>query len=498
MAIEYEKENIRLVILICVAMAIIVSLFAVIFMLQMVGIQASSPPYCQYGDIDGDGVIDKDEYLLTPRTWYEKERGDVDNDGDFDSYDTTLIAYYINGVITQFPVGDRSSDSYQYDTPPYVKTVNPSSTSLFVGQTLYLYVTGNDSNGETLKIWVQVRQAGNVIYEFPAVISEPGVDNKFTYTFDYAGTYDIVVYVGYAYRGMSAPDSQTIRITVEAGNTPPVPSFSWSPPDPVVGEEVTFDASGSYDPDGWITSYSWYIDNQVKTGKTITHIFSRAGKYTVTLTVTDNDGLSESFSSVVTVSESATNPPVADFTFIVDGKTVTFTDRSYDSDGYITSWLWDFGDGETSTEQNPVHEYLFLGTYTVTLTITDNDGLSGVKSKVVDISSPVGYPVADFTFAIEGKTVYFYDNSYDTDGTIVSWLWNFGDGKISTERSPIHEYSSAGRYTVTLTVTDNDGLSASAVKTVVVEKDYTLYYIAGGGIALMAIVGAVIWRRKRK
>jgi PKD repeat protein len=79
--------------------------------------------------------------------------------------------------------------------------------------------------------------------------------------------------------------------------------------------------------------------------------------------------------------------PVAAFTYSINGLTVTFTDQSYDPDGYIVSWLWDFGDGSTSTTQNPVHTYAVDGTYTVSLTVTDNEGASSTKSEVITLGS---------------------------------------------------------------------------------------------------------------
>ncbi len=81
-------------------------------------------------------------------------------------------------------------------------------------------------------------------------------------------------------------------------------------------------------------------------------------------------------------------PPVADFTYTINGLTVTFTDQSYDPDGTVVSWLWDFGDGSTSTLQNPVHTYIGYGTYSVTLTVTDNEGATGTVTKIITLSGP--------------------------------------------------------------------------------------------------------------
>jgi parallel beta-helix repeat protein len=158
-------------------------------------------------------------------------------------------------------------------------------------------------------------------------------------------------------------------------------------------------------------------------------------------------------------------PPSAGFTFSpispTTDNTVQFTDNSVDNDGTIVSWLWNFGDGTTSTSQNPTHRYSDAGAYTVTLTVTDNGGATGSVSKGITVGAGNIRPTASFVFTPSSPTtadvVQFTDNSVDNDGTIVSWLWNFGDGTTSTSQNPTHKYQSGGTYTVTLTVTDNGG-----------------------------------------
>ncbi|MEN6410289.1 MAG: S8 family serine peptidase [Anaerolineaceae bacterium] len=87
-------------------------------------------------------------------------------------------------------------------------------------------------------------------------------------------------------------------------------------------------------------------------------------------------------------------PPTAGFTYTTSGLTATFTDTSTDSDGTIVSWGWDFGDGGSSTAQNPTHTYAAAGTYTVGLTVTDNDGATGITSQNVTVTAPPAVPAA--------------------------------------------------------------------------------------------------------
>lgn len=120
--------------------------------------------------------------------------------------------------------------------------------------------------------------------------------------------------------------------------------------------------------------------------------------------------------------------PTAGFSYAAQGLTVTFTDQSSDADGEIAGYRWDFGDGQISSEQNPVHAYSAAGTYTVRLTVQDDQGLTGSKTEkiVVGGTQENQPPVADFTYAFQGLTVTFTDTSSDPDGQIVERRWNYG------------------------------------------------------------------------
>lgn len=162
--------------------------------------------------------------------------------------------------------------------------------------------------------------------------------------------------------------------------------------------------------------------------------------------------------------------PTASFTYSANELVVSFTDTSADPDGTIVSWNWTFGDGTTSSDQNPTHTYSAPGDYTVTLTVTDDDGAAGVASKTISVTSstPNQPPVANFTFLANYLDVSFTDTSTDPDGTITAWSWNFGDGETSSLQNPVHTYPAAGTYTVSLTVTDNDNATNTATKTITV------------------------------
>ena len=171
--------------------------------------------------------------------------------------------------------------------------------------------------------------------------------------------------------------------------------------------------------------------------------------------------------------------PTASFIFSPQQPTeldiVTFdASSSYDEDGFIVNYTWNFGDGSKAYDMIVHHQYEFDGSYTVRLTVYDNDGAwDTIEKEVVVINIP---PVANFTYTpvnpIVGQLVQFNDSSYDMDGGIYIWQWDFGDGTTSNEKNPTHSYSKDGIYNVTLTVWDNDYASNSTTKQIVVTDIY--------------------------
>ena len=171
--------------------------------------------------------------------------------------------------------------------------------------------------------------------------------------------------------------------------------------------------------------------------------------------------------------------PDATFTFTpqnpTDLDTITFNgSSSSDPDGYITNYTWNFGDGSYAYTAVTAHKYSADGTYTVTLTVYDNDGAWDTMSKEIVVSNIP--PVANFTFtphnATVGQTVWFNDSSYDPDGGVYIWQWDFGDGTVVQGGSEFanveHNYSMNGIFNITLTVKDDDYGTDSITKQITV------------------------------
>jgi trimeric autotransporter adhesin len=159
-------------------------------------------------------------------------------------------------------------------------------------------------------------------------------------------------------------------------------------------------------------------------------------------------------------------PPIASFTATVDpvgGLNAAFdATATVDPDGTIASYRWDFGDGTPAvTVATPVTNHVYAaGTYTATLTVTDDEGAADVRTATVVAPGANSAPTATFSAGIVGRNVTFdAAGSTDPNGSIVQYAWNFGDGATGTTTTPSaqHTYAAPGTYLVTLTVTDDRG-----------------------------------------
>jgi outer membrane protein assembly factor BamB len=167
-------------------------------------------------------------------------------------------------------------------------------------------------------------------------------------------------------------------------------------------------------------------------------------------------------------------PPIADFTYEpltpYTYTTVYFNSTSYDQDGYLVNWTWDMDDGTVLYGENVTHQYTSEGSYTIILTVTDNDGIPDSYYKIINVLSSL--PTANFIYQpynpAASETVYFNSTSFSPVGYIVNWSWNFGDGNFSYGEFVTHQYINNDSYNVNHTVIDNNGFIDSIIKNVVV------------------------------
>jgi len=278
-----------------------------------------------------------------------------------------------------------------------------------------------------------------------------------------------------------AEASDTTTVTVEQAHQPPV-AAAGDDLQGELGQPVVFDGGGSQDPDGAIVAYVWdFGDGQQGEGEVAVHTYDAAGLYVATLTVTDDDGLSDTDTLAVRVEEVIVNrAPVAsagpDQQAEV-GRALSFDGAaSTDPDGVIVTHAWDFGDGEQGVGEVVVHSYAAAGLYVVTLTVTDDGGLSDtdtltVRVEEVVVNQPPTASAGPDQLAEPGVPLSFDGSaSSDPDGALVQYTWDFGDGQQGQGEVVLHTYAAAGLYVVTLTVTDDGGLSDTDTLTARVEE----------------------------
>ncbi|MGE0637712.1 MAG: PKD domain-containing protein, partial [Bacteroidia bacterium] len=209
---------------------------------------------------------------------------------------------------------------------------------------------------------------------------------------------------------------------------------------------------------------AWYWDfgdGSTTTEQNPTHIYTVQGTYDVSLTITDLNGCSDTLINLDMVVVTGSIP---DFeitsTAGCDSLAVTFNDIS-SPPGSVLTWNWDFGDGGTSTQQNPTHIYQNAGLYDVSLTITDDAGCTNTSAQN-DFVNYIPYPTPNFVAsqiaACPNQDITF-NNLSSPDA--VSFEWDFGDGATSTDTTPTHAYAAPGVYTVTLAAANSNGCDSS-------------------------------------
>lgn len=257
------------------------------------------------------------------------------------------------------------------------------------------------------------------------------------------------------------------------------PMANFTIPDPGVCRNAPVAFNDLSLPAGGITQWKFdFGDGQTIpfTGAPFNHTYADTGKFVVRLTVADARGCTHTFESPDTVHITQPVPGfTANFTTICPRTDVQFTDTSA---GIGLSWQWDFGDGQSSTDQNPVHAYIENGkTYNVTLVITDVEGCqqSVVKNNYITTTAPQPAFDVDDTVGIcpplETKFT-FLGQHYE------SYYWDFGDGSTSSLPDPTHFYNDYGKYTAKLYLVGYGGCLDSIADTINVYNPYTSTNIA--------------------
>lgn len=247
-------------------------------------------------------------------------------------------------------------------------------------------------------------------------------------THDYAapGTYTICL------QTMNACGSNTVCQSVTLSCANPVAAFSTQSD----GLSVNFIDQSPNSP----TSWSWdFGDGTSSTLSNPTHTYDAPGSYMVCLSVSSVCGDNQ-MCTQIQVSCAAPEPF---FTFVVNDLGVSFAGQVGAS---VDSWLWNFGDGNTSTVQDPQHDFSVPGTYNVCVQISN---VCGVNQYCQLVTVSCAAPIPGFIFSTDGLNVSCFDQS---NGELENWVWNFGDGGSAVVQNPVHTYPAPGTYQICLEV----------------------------------------------
>ena len=211
------------------------------------------------------------------------------------------------------------------------------------------------------------------------------------------------------------------------------------------------------------SNYTWdFGDGNHSYEQHPTHVYAAAGNYTVRLIVMEGGIEIVNESHILSTGNA---PPIPDFMYTPNTpytlETVFFIDNSTDPDGDIINWTWNFGDesdDNISYDKDPVHVYQKAGKYNITLTVMDNGGKAASVVRQIFVFNRL--PVASFYWtrdSITGDLIFDASTSYDPDGDIDLYEWDFGDGTVKYGQTVSHSYATAGAYTVALKVYDDYG-----------------------------------------
>ncbi|MFI5129509.1 MAG: PKD domain-containing protein, partial [Chitinophagales bacterium] len=229
------------------------------------------------------------------------------------------------------------------------------------------------------------------------------------------------------------------------------------------------------------TSWNWeFSDGTLSNVQNPTVTFSIPGTYSVKLVVQNANGIAQfERLNYITVFPSPAVDFTANITLSCVPAAINFTDLSTTPVGTIASWEWDFGDGGTSTQQNPSHTYNNAGFYTVTLSVTSSTGCKSIISKgnYIRVLSGVA---TDFSYSISSSCLAPFGVSFTNQSNgpgNISYTWDFGNSQTSTALHPTTVYNTAGVFTVTLNALSDLGCSGSIQKTITLTSTNTDFIV---------------------
>ncbi len=444
----------------------------------------TTPSIAQDGTIyfgSNDGIL----YAVNPDgsvKWkydtgkYVRSSAAIDYDGTiyFGSNDGNLYALNSDGTVKwKYQTGDNvtSSPSIGADSTIYVGSLDQNLYALNNDGTLkWQYETGaaiesSPTVGYDGMIYVgssdknvyAIHPDGTLNWKYATsgeIVSSPSLDmNGKLYIGSNDGNFYCLQTESYGLADSPWPKLGCNYQNTSFMSVEPIANFIAEPTNGISPLQVEFQDLST----GYISEWLWdFGDGNSSTEQNPLHVYETADSFSVSLTVEGPDGLNTLVKeNYIVVNEAQ---PVAVFAADTTGGIAPLTVQFADSStGTITEWSWDFGDGETSDEQNPEHTYTVADTFSVSLSVSGPGGSDTcVKTNYIIVIEPA--PIA--AFAVDSTagaypfTVQFSDSS---SGVITEWLWDFGDGSSSDDQNPLHEYTTADSFTVSLTVAGPGG-----------------------------------------
>jgi len=360
------------------------------------------------------------------------------------------------------PTANDGVDRRVWITADVMAVAGPDQAA-FAGQDLTFNGSGSSAAGGPIANYTWDMGDGTTLYG-------AGVSHNYTN----AGTTVRTVTVKLTVKdGSGGTDSDTCTVYINPLGSSPPTADAGTAPTGTTNQNMSFDGSSST---GNITSYIWdFGDGTGATGVSPVHTYADDGLYTVSLAVISNLSLADV--DVIQVTVTNQGPVVQDIDDISTdvGVSHDLLVMATDADGYIASYLWDLGDGSTSTLRDPSHTWTSDGPHSCSVNVTDDDGASTVVSFWVNVTDVA--PVASFTTDTvrnEGQTVRVDGRATTEPGDdIVLWQWDWdSDGTFDNATGPSSEtvYNKPGYYNITLKVTDGEGSTNETKREVLVNN----------------------------
>lgn len=357
-------------------------------------------------------------------------------------------SYDVKLTVTNLKTGCDHQQTQTVVIAAALADFNISDTSVCRGNSVTFSITGINAGNVDSYLW---KFGDGTVSSDSSLVK---------HVYDKSGKYDVTLIIT---DKLGCKDSVTKPLRVVS----PVALFKSSTPGICLNNAITF--TDSSQTDGYpIQKWIWNFGDSVTqtfTSPPFQHLYDSPGVYSVKLTVVDSKGCTD---SIVQTSSFTISKPIADFisadTLSCLSQPILFTNKSK---GPNLTYRWEFGDGASSTDTDPVHNYAKEGIYTIKLVITDEFGCkdSIVKTNYITIADPVADFLLSDTLSTCPPLVIVYTN---LSKNFVKRTWDFGDGTFSSLDNPTHFYTTPGIYNIVLTVTGYNGCTSQKTKQVVV------------------------------